>query len=129
MAWADSLGPLQKAREKAIKEVVEDYSLGIKLKEAEGTVIDVVPGSPADVAGVAPDMKLVAVNGRRYSSDVLRAAIAASKQNGKVELLCENKEFYRTYALSYREGSRHPVLVRDNGVRDFVSEILAPHTR
>jgi predicted metalloprotease with PDZ domain len=128
MAWADSLGPLQMAREKADKEVTEDYSLGIRLKDPEGTVIDVVPGTPADVAGVAPDMKLVAVNGRRYSSDVLRDAIAASKQNGKVELLCENKEFYRTYVLTYRDGRRHPVLVRDNGVRDFVSEILAPRT-
>jgi predicted metalloprotease with PDZ domain len=128
MAWTDSLGPLQAAREKADKEVVEDYSLGIKLKEPEGTVIDVVPGTPADAAGVAPDMKLVAVNGRRYSADVLRDAIAASKQNGRVELLCENKEFYRTFVLSYREGRRHPVLVRDNGVRDFVSEILAPRT-
>jgi predicted metalloprotease with PDZ domain len=128
MAWADSLGPLQAAREKADKEVVEDYSLGVRLKEPEGMVIDVVPGTPADVAGVAPDMKLVAVNGRRYSADVLRDAIAASKQNGKVELLCENKEFYRTYVLTYRDGRRHPVLVRDNGVRDFVSEILAPRT-
>jgi predicted metalloprotease with PDZ domain len=128
MAWADTLGPLQAAREKADKEVVEDYSLGVRLKEPEGMVIDVVPGTPADVAGVAPDMKLVAVNGRRYNADVLRDAIAASKQNGKVELLCENKEFYRTYVLTYRDGRRHPVLVRDNGVRDFVSEILAPRT-
>ena len=128
MAWADTLGPLAAAREKANKEVVEDYSLGIKVKEPDGTVIDVVPGTPADAAGVAPDMKLVAVNGRRYSTDVLRDAIAASKQNGKVELLCENKEFYRTFVLNYREGRRHPVLVRDNGVRDFVSDILAPRT-
>ncbi len=129
MAWTDSLGPLQAAHEKADKEVVEDYSLGIKLKDPEGTVVDVVPGMPADAAGVAPDMVVVAVNGRRYNADVLRDAIAASKQNGKVELLCENKEFFRAYTLNYREGRRHPVLVRDNGVRDFVSEILAPRTR
>lgn len=129
MAWTDSLGPLQAAHEKADKQVVEDYSLGIKLKDPEGTVVDVVPGMPADAAGVAPDMVVVAVNGRRYSADVLRDAIAASRQNGKVDLLCENKEFYRTYTLNYREGRRHPVLVRDNGVRDFVSEILTPRTR
>ena len=127
MAWADSLGPLAKARETAKKRVVEDYTLGITLNDKDGTVVDVVPGTPADAAGVAPDMKVVAVNGRRYNSDVLRAAIAASKQNGKVELLCENKEFYRSYQLDYRDGARQPVLVRDNGVRDYVSEILAPH--
>ncbi len=129
MGWADSLGPLQKSREKANKEVVEDYSLGLSLKDPDGTVLDVVPGTPADAAGVAPDMKLLAINGRRYNSDVLRDAISASKQSGRVELLCENKEFYRTYVLEYREGRRHPVLVRDGAAHDYVSEILSPHAR
>ena len=36
------------------------------------------------------------------------------------------REFFQTYALDDREGRRHPVLVRDNGVRDFVGEVLAP---
>jgi hypothetical protein len=39
---------------------------------------------------------------------VLRAAITASKQTGHVELMCENKEFYCTFTLDYREGRRHP---------------------
>ena len=129
MSWADSSGPLQKARDMANKMVSEDYSLGITVKDPDGTVVDVVPGSPADSAGVAPDMKLIAVNGRRYSADVLRAAIAASKESGHVELMCENKEFYRTFTLDYHEGSRHPVLVRDGDAHDYVSDILAPHAR
>ena len=129
MSWADSAGPLQKARDMVNKMVSEDYSLGITVKDPDGTVVDVVPGSPADSAGVAPDMKLIAVNGRRYSADVLRAAIAASKQSGHVELMCENKEFYRTFTLEYHEGSRHPLLVRDGGAHDYVSDILAPHAR
>ena len=126
VGWADSLGPLQKARETSNKQLGEDYSIGITLKTETGAIIDVVPGSPADGAGVAPDMKLVAINGRRYSADVLRDAIAASKQSGRIDLLCENKEFFRTFAIDYRDGRRHPVLVRDNGVRDFVGEVLAP---
>jgi predicted metalloprotease with PDZ domain len=129
LAWADSLGPLQKARETVDKQVSEDYSLGITLKDPDGTVLDVVPGSPADSAGVAPDMKLIAVNGRQYSADVLRAAIAESKQTGHVELMCENKEFYRTFTVDYREGRRHPVLVREGSVHDYVGEILAAHAR
>jgi len=127
MAWKDSLGPIQKASEVANKEVDESYSIGIRVDDKEARVIDVVPGSPADQAGVAPDMKLAAVNGRKYSSDVLRDAIAATPQSGRIELLCENKEFFRTYLLDYRGGSKHPTLARDNGVRDWVSEILAPH--
>ena len=129
VAWKDSLGPIQKARETANKMVEEPYTLGIRVDDKEASIIDVVPGSPADEAGVAPDMKLMAVNGRKYSSDVLRDAIAASPRTGRVELLCENKEFYKTYVLDYRDGSRHPALARDNGVRDHVSEILAPHAK
>jgi predicted metalloprotease with PDZ domain len=129
VAWKDSLGPIQKAREMANKNVEEPYTLGIRVDDKEASIIDVVPGSPADEAGVAPDMKLMAVNGRKYSSDVLRDAIAASPRTGRVELLCENKEFYKTYVLDYRDGSRHPALARENGVRDHVSEILAPHAK
>jgi predicted metalloprotease with PDZ domain len=129
VAWKDSLGPIQKAREVANKTVEEGYTLGIRVDDKDGKILDVVPHSPGDDAGVAPDMKLVGVNGRKYSSDVLRDAIAASPRSGRVELLCENKEFYKTYVLDYRDGSRHPALTRDNGVRDHVSEILAPHAK
>ena len=129
VAWKDSLGPIQKAREMANKSVEEPYSLGIRVDDKDGKIVDIVPGSPADEAGLAPDMHLTAVNGRKYSSDVLRDAIAASPRTGRVELLCENKEFYRTYTLDYRDGSRHPTLTRDNGARDHVSELLAPHAK
>lgn len=126
MAWADSLGPLQASYEVADKRVVESYTLGFELAE-DGKVRDVVPGSPADVAGIAPDMKVIAVNGRRYEKDVLRDAIAESRTSGSVAILTENKLFYRTYTLTYKDGPRFPVLVRDTGKTDRVSAILAAH--
>src|SRR5262249_23144362 len=121
VAWKDSLGPIQKAREEANKMIEESYSLGIRVDDKEARIIDVVPDSPADRAGVAPDMKLVGVNGRKYNMDVLRDAIAASPKTGRVELLCENKEFYKNYVLDYRDGARHPYLDRDSGTQDRVS--------
>jgi predicted metalloprotease with PDZ domain len=127
MTWKDSLGPIQKAREEANTTVEEPYTLGIRIDDKEARIIDVVPGSPADQAGLAPDMKLAAVNGRKYSMDVLRDAIAATPRTGRVELLCENKEFFKSYTLDYRDGSRHPAITRENGVRDHVTEILSPH--
>jgi len=128
LAWVDSLGPVQSANEEADERVTETYSLGIEL-DKDGKLRDVVPGSPADMAGLAPDMKIAAVNGRRYSKDVLRDAIAASAQSGKVELLCENKEFFRSFSLEYRGGRRHPAIERDAGRSDLVSDILAAHAR
>src|SRR5882757_1372116 len=51
------------------------YSLGLTLKDEGAVIIDVVPGTPADAAGIAPDSSLIAVNGRKYSKDVLQDAL------------------------------------------------------
>ncbi len=128
LAFTDSLGPSQKASEAADKKVNENFSLGFHLDE-HGVIGDIVPGSPADAVGLAPDMKLIAVDGRRYSKDVLRDAIAASPRTSRIELLCEAKEFFRTYVVPYRDGRRHPVLVRDNGTRDVLAEVLGARAR
>ena len=128
LTYTDSLGPYQHATEEADKKVNEDFSLGITLNES-GVITDLVPGSPADAVGLAPDMKVIAVNGRRYSKNVLRDALAATPGSGRLELLCEVKEFYRTFLLAYRDGRRHPVLVRENGTRDVVTEVTSARAR
>ncbi len=53
------------------------YSIGLKVKE-DGTVIDVAYGGPAQKAGIAPAVKLIAVNRRQFSPTVLREAVAAA---------------------------------------------------
>ncbi|MFQ5766713.1 MAG: M61 family peptidase, partial [Acidobacteriota bacterium] len=50
------------------------YSIGITLDE-DGRVQDVVPGQPAAAAGIAPGMRLLAVNGRKWSTPVLNDAL------------------------------------------------------
>lgn len=82
--------------------------------------------APPDRAGVAPEMKLLGVNGRRWNKDLLCDAIAAAKTGGPIELLLENQEFFRTAKLTYRDGRRYPALVRTAGERDWVTEILTP---
>ena len=49
------------------------YSMGFSLDE-DGKLSDVITGSPAYEAGIGPGMKLLAVNGRKWSPD---AAIAS----------------------------------------------------
>ena len=76
---------------------------------------------------MGPGMKLVAVNGRKWSADVLRDALRAAKNSKEpIELLTENGEFYRTYRLDYHGGERYPHLVRDETKPDLLSEILKP---
>ncbi len=98
-------------------------SIGIELRE-DGTITDTIEGMPAALAGVGPGMKLIAVNGRQYSPEVLRDALKAGKGGtAPLELLVENTDYYKTYKLDYHGGERYPHLVRDESKPDLLSEI------
>ena len=58
-------------------------------------------------------MKIVAVNGRHFSSDVFRDALRQGKStNSPLDLLIENTEYYKTFKLDYHGGEKYPHLVR-----------------
>ena len=58
--------------ESALKKNTDlSYSLGFLLKDEGAVISTVVPGTPADAAGIAPDSNLIAVDDRKYSKDVL----------------------------------------------------------
>jgi predicted metalloprotease with PDZ domain len=102
------------------------YSIGIDLRE-DGTITDTIEGMPAALAGIGPGMKLIAVNGRQYSPEILRDAIKAGKNTtAPLELLVENTEYYKTYELDYHSGERYAHLVRDESKPDLLSEIYKP---
>ena len=99
------------------------YSLGIDLRE-DGTIADTTEGMPAARAGIGPGMKLIAVNGRQYSAEILRDALKAGKGGtAPLELLVENTDYYKTYKLDYHGGERYPHLVRDESKPDLLTEI------
>jgi predicted metalloprotease with PDZ domain len=104
------------------------YSLGFDV-EKDGTIRDVRVGSPADVAGVAPGAKIVAVDSLAWSADRLLDAVAASAQRqGPIELLVQQGEIFRTHRLDYHGGTRYPHLVRTAGA-DLLSAMQAPRVR
>jgi predicted metalloprotease with PDZ domain len=126
LSYAEKPTELQSAYESGSNTVDLAASIGLFLSE-KGDVIDVVPGSAAARAGLAPDMSVKAVNSRRFSPEVINAAVVASKTPGApLELLVENTEFYRTYALDYSGGQKYPVLERDKSKRDWLDEIHKP---
>jgi predicted metalloprotease with PDZ domain len=101
------------------------YSIGANLAK-DGEVMDVLWQGPAFKAGLAPDMKLIAVNGREFSGDVLKDAITAAKGGtSPLELLVKTGDEYRTLSLPYFEGLRYPHLVRGSGA-DGLGALLAP---
>ncbi len=100
------------------------FSIGIELRE-DGGIGDTVEGGLAAKAGIGPGMKLIAVNGRRYSAEVLRDAFKAAKGGpAPIELLVENSDYYHTYKIDYHDGERYPRLVRDESKPDLLSEIF-----
>ena len=84
---------------------------------------DVRFGGPAQKAGIAPAVKLIAVNGRQYTATVLREAVARNKP---LDLLVKNGEFYQTFHVDYSGGEKYPHLVRDNATPDLLTQIIKP---
>jgi predicted metalloprotease with PDZ domain len=98
-------------------------SIGLNLRE-DGSVVDTIEGMAAAQAGIGPGMKLIAVNGRKYSPEILRDALKAGKTgSAPLELLVENTDYYKTFKLDYHGGERYPHLVRDESKPDLLTEI------
>ena len=128
LAWGDSLSAYERAGEKAWERTDLRLSLGLEL-DKDGVVTDVVPGSAAAVAGLAPGMKPIAVAGRRFSVERLREVLRAGRNGAEaLELLAEDGDFIRAFRLDWHGGELHPVLVRDAAKPDLLSEIFKPLT-
>jgi len=125
LVYTDKPNLLIQASEKERNSLNAFYSLGFSITK-DGLLEDVIPGSPAYAAGVGPGMKLVAVNARRWSKEVLREALRATKSTGTpLELLLENRDFFKTYSINYHGGEQYPHLERAEG-DDLLGRISAP---
>jgi len=127
LTYTDTASATYKAMEKANKVTDRSFSLGAKISaEDKGAVIDVIWGSPAFEAGLAPGMKVIAVNGESYSGEELDAAIAeAMKTHKAIELLVKNTSVYSTLHLAYYGGQQYPHLTRVDGTADRIGAITA----
>ena len=77
------------------------YSIGLLL-DGDGAVTDSIVGSPAFEAGISPGMKVVGVNGRVYTHDLLEDAIKAAKDTtGPITLLVVDDEAISRRAVTY----------------------------
>jgi len=123
LVYDDSQSEMLRGAESNFHVVGGAYSIGLELRE-DGTITDTTEGMAAAVAGIGPGMKLIAVNGRQYSPEVLREALKAGKGGtAALELLVENTDYFKTYKLDYHGGERYPHLVRDESKPDLLTEI------
>jgi predicted metalloprotease with PDZ domain len=126
LTYHEAPGSLQEAIENSDHVIDARYSLGIYLKD-DGTMQDVIPGSPAALGGLAPGMKLVAINGRKFTKEIFRDALKAGKQSSAaLEILASNADYFSTYFVDYHGGERYAYLERDATRPDILGEIIRP---
>ena len=129
LVYNDKPNTLIRIGDHARKSVDVTFSLGLLVKE-DGSVMDVNPNFPAFKAGIAPGMKIITVNGRAWSTDVLHAAIAESKtSSAPMEFVVENGSFTETYKVNYHGGERYPHLERDSAKPDVIGDVIKSRTR
>lgn len=126
LVYNDQKNGTMEAEEKIAGILDLSFSLGMIVTK-EGELRDVIPGSPAYSAGLGPGMKLIAVNTRQWSKDVMRSALSASVHSRQpIAVLAENGEYFTTYQVNYHGGEQYPHLVRDPAVPDTLGEIIKP---
>lgn len=124
LVYNDKPNDAVKAAETRGKSAMLTYSLGL-VAGGDGEVGDVLWDGPSFKAGVAPGMKIVAVNGMEYSSDALKDAVTAAKgTTTPIELLVKRWNRYDTFRIDYHEGLKYPSLQRVEGKPDTLSLLL-----
>jgi predicted metalloprotease with PDZ domain len=108
--------------------VGEVYSIGLQVG-GDGMVIDSIVGSPAFEAGISSQMKIIGVNGRVYTQELLSDAVKSAKDTSKpITLLVVVDDYFRTCTITYHDGARYPHLVRDGERPDYLDELIKPQT-
>ena len=101
-----------------------DDSIGAQFRP-NGSVRSVMWNSPAFRAGLAPDIRVVAVNGQPLSSAVLLSAIADSAST-PLRLTLQDGETHRDAIVFYAGPLRYPHLERIPNTPDRLTSLLAP---
>lgn len=106
--------------------VDEMFSVGLFLTP-DGRIVDVLWQGPAFKAGLAPGMKLVAINGQKYSTRLLRQEIRQAHQDNKpLQIRAQGDGVTQLYTVRYDGGLKYPHLVRMPGGTDYLGHILSP---
>jgi predicted metalloprotease with PDZ domain len=132
LVYSDQPSRYQKALENvgegelSRKGVNAMFSVGLFL-DRQGKVEDVLWNGPAFKGGLAPGMKLVAIDGHPYSTGVLRSEIAhAQKSKKPLRIIAQGDGVTAHYTVYYDGGLKYPHLVRVPGTTDYLQQILAP---
>lgn len=103
-------------------------SVGFAVADEDNRILQVVPGSPADIAGLYTGMNILGVNAKTYSLDRLEKAIRDAVKIGKIILLVQRGESLNQVTLQYQGGLRYLNIVPDGKQRQWLDEIIKPRS-
>ncbi|HUI61874.1 MAG TPA: hypothetical protein VLX90_16725, partial [Steroidobacteraceae bacterium] len=129
LVYTERQSDYQKAAETQHKHVSLRYSMGLEVdeKDGEGIVTSVAWGSPAYKGAVTAGMRILAINGETFTSDLLRRTVAAGKSTSTPTVfILKSDDRYVIAEVDYHGGLRYPHLERDTAVPARLDEILAP---
>jgi predicted metalloprotease with PDZ domain len=126
VAYTDEPNQAETDAEIVSGQVDLSSSIGLVLDQ-EGSIVDIVPDSAAGRAGLTPAIKVMGVNHRVYSADLLRQAIVHAETNHEpIGLLTLTDGYYTEFQVDYHGGLRSPHLMRLAGKADLLATIMRP---
>jgi predicted metalloprotease with PDZ domain len=108
------------------RQVYLDERMSVGLLIRNWQITDVVVGSPADQAGLAPGSWLIAIAGEKATVAALDRALAASVDSGKIRVTVHNGVTQRDVELIWKGGARYPYLERIPERPDLLADICRP---
>ena len=110
LVYTEEPSKIWKQSEARRKNVDLTYSLGFSISNKEATLGEVLWDSPGFKAGLTSGQQIVAVNGRAYDGDELKADVTAAKSGAPLELIVKQGPRYTTVRIPYTGGLRYPRL-------------------
>lgn len=92
----------------------------------DGRITTIVPGSPADQAGLYEGLTILGIGNKKFTQKRLEDAVADSVANRKIDLLFLNGDRIEENTIDYAEGPKYMDLVRNEEVPDLLKDIWKP---
>jgi predicted metalloprotease with PDZ domain len=113
--------PIEKHEKRREHHVLYE-SIGLSIKD-DGTVVAVVPNSPADEAGLYAGVSVIGINDKRYTFDRLENAVYNAGKKSIIRLLTLHDENFVEVVVRYDGGLRFFSLEPIENRHDWIKEI------
>ncbi len=124
LEYTSEPGDYERDREKEGNYASAYHSLGMSISDSGAVHGTLVPGMAADSAGLAPGMKVIGVNGKKFTLDRFRDGVKDTTTRNNIELLTLDGDVFKTFVIDYADGARYLHLVRDDAHPDRLEIIL-----